>query len=38
MKKHLGFTLIELMIVISILAIILSMAVPSLKSYVQRAG
>ena len=38
MKKHLGFTLIELMIVITIFAIILSMAVPSLKSITQSAG
>lgn len=36
MKKHLGFTLIELMIVLAIFAVILGMAVPSLQSYMQR--
>lgn len=37
MKLSLGFTLIELMIVIVIIAIIAAIAIPSYQSYVRRA-
>lgn len=35
MKKHIGFTLIELMITLGIVAILLTVGVPSLKSFMQ---
>ena len=37
MKKHAGFTLIEVMIVVAIVAILASIALPSYNEYVARA-
>ncbi len=34
MKKHAGFTLIEMMIVVALLSILLTMAVPAFQSIV----
>jgi len=36
MKKHSGFTLIELMITLAIVAILLTVGVPSLKTFMQK--
>lgn len=37
MRSHRGFTLIELMIALAVAAILLAVALPSYRSYVQRA-
>ena len=38
MKKHCGFTLVELMIAIAIVAILVALAVPSYQNWVRKAN
>ena len=37
MRRHQGFTLIEIMIVVAIVAILAAVAIPSYTEYIQRS-